>query len=110
MSSSNNQTIERQAVSDDYLNQRQLKKDVAGWVLLASLGVSYVISGDFAGWNFGLERAGFGGMLIATIIMATMYLCLVLSLGEMSSSIPTAGGGYSFARRAMGPWGGFLTR
>ena len=109
MSSSNNQTIERQAVSDDYLNQRQLKKGVAGWVLLASLGVSYVISGDFAGWNFGLERAGFGGMLIATIIMATMYLCLVLSLGEMSSSIPTAGGGYSFARRAMGPWGGFLT-
>ncbi|KDM93508.1 ethanolamine permease [Photobacterium galatheae] len=109
MSDSNDQAVENNTVSDDYLNKRQLKKGVAGWVLLASLGVSYVISGDFAGWNFGLERAGFGGMLLATIVMGLMYLCLILSLAEMSSSIPTAGGGYSFARRAMGPWGGFLT-
>ncbi|QUJ69774.1 ethanolamine permease (plasmid) [Photobacterium sp. GJ3] len=109
MSDSNTQAVESNTVSDDYLNQRQLKKGVAGWVLLASLGVSYVISGDFAGWNFGLERAGFGGMLLATLVMGLMYLCLILSLAEMSSSIPTAGGGYSFARRAMGPWGGFLT-
>ncbi|WP_330960885.1 ethanolamine permease [Photobacterium sp. 53610] len=109
MSDSNYQAVENNTVSDDYLSKRQLKKGVAGWVLLASLGVSYVISGDFAGWNFGLERAGFGGMLLATIVMGLMYLCLILSLAEMSSSIPTAGGGYSFARRAMGPWGGFLT-
>ncbi len=68
-----------------------------------------MISGDFAGWNFGLELGGFGGMLIATLVMGLMYICLVLSLAEMSSSLPTAGGGYSFARRAMGPWGGFLT-
>ena len=33
----------------------------------------YVISGDFAGWNFGLEQGGFGGMLVATLIMAIMY-------------------------------------
>lgn len=109
MSNSNNRAVESESVSDDYLSKRQLKKGVAGWVLLASLGVSYVISGDFAGWNFGLERAGFGGMLLATIIMGLMYMCLVLSLAEMSSSLPTAGGGYSFARRALGPLGGFLT-
>ncbi|PKG56174.1 ethanolamine permease [Shewanella sp. Choline-02u-19] len=104
-----NKSIEYKAVSDEYMSQRQLKKGVAGWVLLASLGISYVISGDFAGWNFGLELGGFGGMLIATLVMGLMYICLVLSLAEMSSSLPTAGGGYSFARRAMGPWGGFLT-
>ncbi|WP_232847002.1 ethanolamine permease [Shewanella nanhaiensis] len=104
-----NKSIEYEAVSDEYMSQRQLKKGVAGWVLLASLGISYVISGDFAGWNFGLELGGFGGMLIATLVMGLMYICLVLSLAEMSSSLPTAGGGYSFARRAMGPWGGFLT-
>ncbi|UIP30436.1 ethanolamine permease [Photobacterium sp. TLY01] len=109
MSGSKDQAVETHTVSDEYLSKRQLKKGVAGWVLLASLGVSYVISGDFAGWNFGLERAGFGGMLLATLVMGLMYLCLVLSLAEMSSSIPTAGGGYSFARRALGPWGGFLT-
>ena len=96
-------------VSSDYLDKRQLKKGVAGWVLLASLGVSYVISGDFAGWNFGLAQGGFGGMLIATILMAVMYTCMVFGLAELSSSIPSAGGGYAFARRALGPWGGFLS-
>lgn len=101
--------VEYESVSHTYLEKRQLKKGVAGWFLLASLGVSYVISGDFAGWNFGLEQGGFGGMLIATVVMALMYLCKVLSLAEMSASLPTAGGGYSFARRAMGPWGGYLT-
>jgi len=96
-------------VSADYLDNRQLKKGVAGWILLASLGVSYVISGDFAGWNFGLAQGGFGGMLIATVLMGIMYSFMVFGLAELSSSLPTAGGGYSFARRAMGPWGGFLT-
>lgn len=97
------------AQAQAYLSQRQLKKGVAGWILLASLGVSYVISGHFAGWNFGIAAGGFGGMFIAAAIMGLMYWCLVLTLAELSSSLPTAGGGYSFARRAMGPWGGFLT-
>lgn len=104
-----NRSVEFEKVSSDYLEQRQLKKGAVGWILLASLGVSYVISGDFAGWNFGLEQGGFGGMLIATIAMAIMYTFKVLTLAELSSSLPTAGGGYSFARRAMGPWGGYLT-
>nr|WP_087107963.1 ethanolamine permease [Parendozoicomonas haliclonae] len=101
--------VEYESVSQDYLNQRQLKKGAAGWILLASLGVSYVISGDFAGWNFGLQQGGFGGMLLATVAMGIMYLFMVLSLAEMSASLPTAGGGYSYARRALGPWGGYLT-
>jgi ethanolamine permease len=96
-------------VGDDYLDKRQLRSGAAGWVLLAGLGVAYVISGDFAGWNFGLAQGGWGGLLIATILMATMYTAMVFSLAELSSTIPTAGGGYGFARRAMGPWGGFLT-
>lgn len=96
-------------VGDNYLAQRKLREGAAGWILLAGLGVSYVISGDFAGWNFGLEQGGFGGMVIATIIMGTMYTCMVFSLAELSASLPTAGGGYSFARRAMGPTGGFMT-
>ena len=93
----------------EYLSKRQLKRGSAGWILLAGLGVSYVISGDFAGWNFGIAQAGWGGFLIAAIAMAVMYFALVLSLAEMSAAIPTAGGGYSFARQAMGPTGGFMT-
>ncbi len=38
-----------------------------------------------------------------------MYLALVLGMAELSSALPAAGGGYTFARRAMGPWGGFAT-
>lgn len=102
-------SIKYESVDDGYLDERKLREGAAGWVLLAGLGVSYVISGDFAGWNFGLEQGGFGGMLIATIIMGTMYTCMVFSLAELSASLPTAGGGYSFARRAMGPTGGFMT-
>ncbi|WP_205340879.1 ethanolamine permease [Denitrificimonas caeni] len=97
------------SVPDSYLEKRQLKSGAVGWVLLASLGISYVISGSFAGWNFGLAQGGFGGLLVATVLMAIMYFAMVFSLAELSSSLPTAGGGYSFARRAFGPLGGFMT-
>ena len=90
------------------MEQRQLGS-AAGWVLLAGLGIAYVISGDAAGWHFGLGVGGWGGLLIATLLMATMYTAMVFALAELSAAIPTAGGGYAFARRAMGPWGGFLT-
>ena len=71
--------------------------------------MSYVISGDYSGWNFGLGQGGFGGLLIAGVVIAGMYLAMVLGMAEMSSALPAAGGGYTFARRALGPWGGFAT-
>ncbi|PAU82111.1 ethanolamine permease [Halovibrio salipaludis] len=101
--------MSEQTADQEYLAQRQLKRGSAGWILLAGLGVSYVISGDFAGWNFGIAQAGWGGYAIAAALMGTMYFTLVLSLAEMSAAIPTAGGGYSFARQVMGPAGGYLT-
>ena len=95
--------------TEEYFAQRQLKKGAVGWLLLVGLGVAYVISGDFAGWNFGLAQGGWGGMFIATVIVAIMYLCMCLAMSEMSTMLPTAGGGYSFARTAFGPLGGYLT-
>ncbi len=68
-----------------------------------------MISGDYSGWNFGLAEGGFGGLLIAGVVIAGMYLAMVLGMAEMSSALPAAGGGYTFARRALGPWGGFAT-
>ncbi|NNH71144.1 ethanolamine permease [Nocardia uniformis] len=95
--------------TDDYLARRTLRSGSAGWLLLAGLGVSYVISGDYSGWNFGLAQGGFGGLLIATVVIAGMYLAMVLGMAELSAALPAAGGGYTFARRALGPWGGFAT-
>ncbi|XVV06776.1 ethanolamine permease [Actinosynnema sp. CA-248983] len=101
--------VEYEKVGDEYLEHRQLKRGAAGWVLLAGLGVSYVISGDFAGWNFGLAEGGWGGLLIATVLMGAMYTCMVFGLAELAAALPVAGAGYGFARRALGPLGGFAT-
>jgi ethanolamine permease len=101
--------VDYERAGSDYLQKRQLRRGAAGWVLLAGLGVAYVISGDFAGWNFGLAEGGWGGLLIATALMATMYTCMVFGLAELATAMPVAGAGYGFARRALGPLGGFAT-
>jgi len=91
----------------DYFEKRRLRRHAGVWSLWA-LGVAAVISGDFFGWNFGLAY-GFGGLLIATIVVTVMYFGLCWSIAEMSPALPHTGGAYSFARSAMGPWGGFTT-
>ena len=101
-------SVTYQEVGEEYFEQRKLRRHAGVWSLWA-LGVGAVISGDFYGWNFGLSTAGFGGLLIATVIIAIMYYGLCYSIAEMSPALPHTGGAYSFARSAMGPWGGFLT-
>jgi ethanolamine permease len=91
-----------------YFAKRSLKRHAAFWSLW-SLGVAAVISGDFYGWNLGLSVGGFGGLLIANIVIVVMYYGLCFSIAEMSPALPHTGGAYSFARSAMGPWGGFIT-
>lgn len=77
----------------------QLKKGAAGWFLLATLGVSYVISGSFAGWNYGFAVSSWFGMMIAVGLMGIMYFGLVLCLAEMSAALPSAAGGTGFRER-----------
>jgi ethanolamine permease len=92
---------------DDYFVKRKLRRHAGVWSLWA-LGVAAVISGDFFGWQFGLAY-GFGGLLVATVVITLMYFGLCYSIAEMSPALPHTGGAYSFARSAMGPWGGFST-
>jgi ethanolamine permease len=94
-------------VHESYLRQRKLKGNASGWMLW-SLGVGAVIGGEFFGWNFGLEKGGFIGLVIATALMAVMYVCLVYSVSEMSASFPHAGGFYSFTRQAFSPFLAFV--
>jgi len=91
-----------------YFEKRSLRRFAGVWSLWA-LGVGAVISGDFFGWNFGLLSGGFGGLLVATVIVAVMYIGLCFSIAELSPALPHTGGAYSFGRTAFGPWGGFLT-
>ena len=101
-------SVAYRAAGNDYFARRGLRR-YAGVCSLWALGVGAVISGDFFGWNFGLGVGGFGGLAIATAIVAVMYLGICYSIAEMSPALPHTGGAYSFGRTAMGPWGGFIT-
>ena len=104
----NPQGVTYREVEDGYFERRGLRRHARVWSLWA-LGVGAVISGDFFGWNYGLGAGGFGGLLIATGVITLMYVGLCFSIAEMSPALPHTGGAYSFARRAMGPWGGYVT-
>ena len=96
------------SVDQTYFEKRGLRRSAGVWGLWG-LAVAAVISGDFSGWNFGIDFAGFGGMLIAFVVLVVMCYGLAFSISEMSAAMPHTGGAYSFARSAMGPWGGLVT-
>jgi ethanolamine permease len=98
--------VEYEHVGSEYLDDRKLNRR-AGVVLIWGLGVGYVISGEYFSWNFGLDAGGFGGLLIATLLMIGLYVLMVYNISEMATAFPHTGGPYAFARRTMGPWGGF---
>lgn len=92
----------------EYFEKRKLLRTAGFWGLWG-IGVAAVISGDFSGWNFGIGEAGWGGLAIASVVIIIMYFGMLFSIGEMAAAMPHTGGAYSFARAAMGPWGGFVT-
>ena len=78
-------------VSSDYFTKRGLERH-AGLLGLWGLGVAAVISGDFSGWNFGIAEAGWGGLVVATILVIVMYYGMLFSIGEMAAALPHTGG------------------
>jgi ethanolamine permease len=100
--------VSYRTVDAGFFAKRDLQRHAGVWSLWA-LGVGAVISGEFSGWNLGLASGGWGGLLVATILIAIMYFGLVFCIAEMAPALPHTGGAYSFARTAMGHWGGFIT-
>jgi ethanolamine permease len=76
--------------------------------MLWGLGVGYVISGMYFGWNLGLEKGGTLGLAIATFFIIIMYVTFTFSYSELASAIPKAGGGFDYANRALGKNWGFV--
>jgi len=77
-------------------------------LMLWGLGVGYVISGMYFGWNLGLEKGGTLGLAVATFFIIIMYVTFTFSYCELAAAIPKAGGGFDYAKRALGPnWGFF---
>lgn len=75
---------------------------------LWGLGVGYVISGMYFGWNLGLEQGGTGGLAIATVFIIAMYTCFSFSYAELACAIPKAGGVFDYAGAAFGKNIGFV--
>ena len=59
--------------------------------MLWGLGVGYVISGMYFGWNLGLEKGGTLGLAVATLFIIVMYLTFTFSYTELACAIPKAG-------------------
>ena len=85
----------------------ELKRTLSPF-LLWGLGVGYVISGMYFGWNLGLEQGGTGGLAIATFFIIILYTTFTFSYAELAAAIPKAGGAFDYAQRALGKDLGFI--
>ncbi len=77
--------------------------------LVWGLGVGYVISGNYFGWNLGLEKGGTLGLAIAIFFIIIMYITFTFSYTELACAIPKSGGAFDYANRAFGKDVGFIT-
>ena len=84
-----------------------LKKTLSP-VMLWGLGVGYVISGMYFGWNAGFKEGGTLGMAIAVLFSIAMYATFSFSYSELACAIPKAGGVFDYANRALGKDLGFI--
>lgn len=75
---------------------------------LWAIAVGLVISGEYFGWNYGWAVSGTVGFLISTLLVTLMYVTFIFSFTELTTSIPHAGGPFSYAHRAFGWWGGLI--
>ena len=81
-------------------------KKVLKPIHLWAIAVGLVISGDYFGWNYGWSTAGTVGFLIATVVITILYVTFIFSFTELTTMIPQAGGPFSYAEKALGPfWG-----
>lgn len=77
--------------------------------MIWGLGVGYVISGNYFGWNLGLEQGGTLGLAVATAFVIVMYVTFTFSYAELACAIPKAGGAFDYATRSLGQDLGFIT-
>ncbi|HXB91489.1 MAG TPA: ethanolamine permease, partial [Puia sp.] len=79
-----------------------------GPLMLWGLGVGYVISGMYFGWNLGLAVGGTGGLAIATAAAILLYITFTFSYTELACAIPKAGGVFDYATRGLNKDWGFV--
>jgi ethanolamine permease len=93
--------------SSESEHQAHMKK-VLSPLMLWGLGVGYVISGMYFGWNLGLKEGGTLGLALATVLVILLYTCFSFSYAELACAIPKAGGVFDYATKAFGNQIGFI--
>jgi ethanolamine permease len=88
-------------------NSDKLQRSL-GPLMVWGLGVGYVISGMYFGWNLGLAEGGTYGLAIATAFIIVMYVTFTFSYTELACAIPKAGGAFDYADRGLGKNLGFF--
>lgn len=86
----------------------ELKK-VLKPIHLWAIAVGLVISGDYYGFSYGFATGGPVSFLVSFIPVTIMYVTFLFCYTELATSIPHAGGPSAYARKAMGPFAGFIT-
>src|SRR6201996_5078254 len=84
-----------------------LSRTLGPWMLWG-LGVGYVISGMYFGWNLGLAEGGTAGLAIATAAVIVLYITFTFSYTELACAIPRAGGVFDYATRGLNQDWGFV--
>ncbi len=77
-------------------------------LMVWGLGVGYVISGMYFGWNLGLAEGGVFGLAISTAVIILFYIAFTFCYAELATAIPKAGGAFDYATRALGHNFGFI--
>ncbi|MDA0713404.1 MAG: ethanolamine permease [bacterium] len=90
------------------MDQTNVLPKTLGIFTIWGLGVGYVISGMYFGWNLGLPYAGTYGFLLAILVVSIMYIAFVLSYAELACALPKAGGAFVYALEAFGSKTGFI--
>ncbi|KXS17546.1 hypothetical protein M427DRAFT_68366 [Gonapodya prolifera JEL478] len=84
----------------EYYDKRKLAKPAAGRVGVWGMLMCMALSGSFYGPHPGLNE-GFGNFILAFIVVTTLMLILVLSMAELTASLPFSGGPAVFAHAAF---------
>lgn len=96
-------------MSENNLNNYGGLKKALTPIGLWAIAVGLVVSGDYYGFAYGFAEGGPVSFLVSFIPVTLMYVPFLFCYTELATSIPHAGGPSAYARRAMGPFAGFIT-
>ncbi len=85
-----------------------LDRSALDWRRVSALGIAIAISGNFAGWNYGLAVGGWRAMVIAALAMALLFFVLAQCLAELAAAFPGGAGFDHYVRKGFGPAAGYV--